>query len=143
MIAAALAALLALGAGAPARAQEEGAGAEAPGILPIGGLLVFADVQAPLSLVTMPAKPRGAVDIGEVHARRCQRGLAIPIGFSLSPTTISGAAGNGGYEKALAELKARRPELAGIYDVRVDEHLRSILGIYRSLCVEITARGYR
>ncbi len=143
MIAAALAALLALAAAAPARAQEEGAGAEVPGIIPVGGLLVFANVRAPLSLVTMPAKPKGAVDLGEVSARRCQYGLSVPIAATLSPTTLSGAGGDGGYEKAVGDLKRRRPDLAGIYDVRVDSHLLSILGIYRRFCVEISARGYR
>ena len=143
MIAAALAALLALGAAAPVRGQEEGAGAELPGIIPMGGMIVFANVSAPLSLVTMPAKPKGAVDVGEVHASRCQHGVSIPLTASLRASSLSGAAGDGGYEKAVAELKTRRPELAGLYDVRVDEHLFSILGIYRRLCVEITARGYR
>lgn len=127
----------------PARAQTEGSGTGRPGFLNMGGLLVFANVNAPLSLVALAAKPKDAVDAGEVFARGCQRGLAIPIAASLRATTISGAAGNGGYDRALTRLRLSHPELKGLYDVRVDAHVFSILGFYRSLCVEITARGYR
>jgi len=140
----ALAALLLLVAGATsARAQTEGAGSGRPGLLNMGGILLFANVNAPLSLVTLAGKPKDAVDVGEVFARGCQRGLAVPIAASLRATTISGAAGNGGYDKALTGLRLAHPELKGLYDVRVDEHVFSVLGFYRSLCVEITARGYR
>ena len=102
MIAAALAALLALGAAAPVRAQEEGAGEELPGIIPMGGMIVFANVSAPLSLVTMPTKPEGAVDLGEVHASRCQHGASISLTACLRACCLCGAGGVGGYEIAVA-----------------------------------------
>jgi hypothetical protein len=58
-------------------------------------------------------------------------------------TSVSGAAGDGGYRKALAAALNSGPGLAGIYDVKVDVHVISILGIYRKTCVEIVGRGFR
>jgi hypothetical protein len=69
--------------------------------------------------------------------------LAIPISTSILSTTVSGAAGNGGYNKTLAGLLKARPDLAGIYDVKVDVQTLSILGFYRRSCTEILARGFR
>ena len=73
----------------------------------------------------------------------CQHGLSIPVTASIRPTTVSGAAGNGGYNKTLAGILKARPDLAGIYDVKVDVHTISILGFYRRTCTEILARGFR
>lgn len=138
-----LLALLLAAAPSKARAQEEGAGDGLPAQLRMGGFLLFNNTSAPMSLVTLPAKPAGAVDLGEVQARSCQHGLSIPIAASFRPTSFSGAMGNGGFDKTLAQLKKDRPELAGIYDVRVDLRVFSILGIYRKLCLELVARGFR
>jgi hypothetical protein len=134
---------LALALAGAASAQEEAAGTARPGVIAMGGLLIFGNAKAPLSFVTVPAKPKTAVDTGEVKVEVCQRGLAIPLTASFRPTTISGFAGNGGYEKALATARARKPDVAGLYDVRVDAHLFSLLGVYRKLCLELTARSYR
>lgn len=137
------AALALLLAALPACAQE---GSEArPALVPAGGLLLFYNSQGPLSFVTMTLRdlPPGAVLAGEVKSRGCQHGLSIPIAANIRATSLSGAAGDGGYFKALRALKKERPELAGIYDVKVDLHLVSILGIYRRLCTEILARGFR
>lgn len=135
-----LLALLAL----PASAQEDGEAAR-PGPLRMGGFNLYSDVDSPMSLVTMTPKevPAGAVLLGEVEARSCQHGVAVPITASFQPTTISGAGGDGSYAKALAALKKKRPEIRGLYDVRADFHLLSILGFYRRLCVEVTARAFK
>jgi len=136
--------LAALFAARGAGAQEEGASAR-PGLIHPGGLLIFYSVQGPLSFMTMTPGdlPPGAKDAGEVQGRSCQYGLSIPVTLSLRPTTISGAAGDGGYRKTLAAIRKGRPDLAGIYDVKVDVQILSILGFYRRTCTEILARGFR
>jgi hypothetical protein len=108
-------------------------------------MVVFYASEGPLSFETFtPGElPPGARDAGEVRGRTCQYGVAIPITASIRPTTVSGAAGNGGYKKTVAVMLKARPELAGIYDVKVDIHTLSILGFYRRTCTEILARGFR
>lgn len=129
---------------APVRAQEEAAGVNGRGgLMRMGGILLFSNNRGPLSFVTLPAKPEGAVDVGEVGGETCQHGVAIPTALNVRATNISGSAGNGGFEKTLAKLKESRPELAGVYDVRVDARIFSVLGFYRRLCTVIHARGFR
>lgn len=137
-----LCALLALGA-TSARAQE---GYEAsPGLLPVGGILLFYDTQGPLSSRTMTLRelPPGATRLGEVRGRACQNGLSLPLDLSLRALSVSGAMGNGGYQKALEAVRRARPELSGLYDVRVDMRVQSVLGIFRRACVELLARGFK
>lgn len=118
------------------------------GLLRPGGIVIFMNSRAPLSFETLsPSQiPDDAVDAGAVFCQSCQHGVSAPItapsGTSRG-TNISGAGGNGGFERALANLKKECPEIRGIYDVKVDYHRVSILGIYRRLCIEITARGFR
>jgi hypothetical protein len=126
------------------RAQEGGTTAR-PGLIATGGLVVFYASEGPLSFATLTPGdlPPGARDAGEVQGRSCQHGLAIPITASIRATTVSGAAGNGGYTKTLAAILKARPDLAGIYDVKIDVQTLSILGFYRRICTEILARGFR
>jgi len=137
-----LAALLAV----PARAQEDGTSAS-PSLIRPGGMTVFYNSEGPMSFVTPTPKdlPPGARDAGEVKGRTCQHGVSIPLGSPLNRSTqsLSAAAGRGGYEKALKQLRERHPGLRGIYDVKIDEHTISILGFYRRVCAEITARGFK
>jgi hypothetical protein len=42
----------------------------------------------------------------------------------------------------MKDIQSRSSELDGIFDVKVDVHKFSILGIYRRECTEITARGF-
>ena len=129
---------------APLSAQEDGTSA-APGLAKPGGLLILWASQGPLSYMTLtPGElPSGAVDAGEVKGDSCQHGLSVPVTANFRGTTISGAGGDGGYRKALAAALKARPGLDGIYDVKVDVHLVSILGVYRRTCVEIVGRGFR
>jgi hypothetical protein len=143
VLAALLAAVLAALLAAPARAQEEGAGNDYPTPLVMGGLLIYSDMRAPMSLVTLPAKPKGAEDLGEVKAEACQKGIAIPIAASFRPTSVTGGKGDGGFEKVIGLIKKEHPGLAGIYDVRADMRYFSILGFYRKLCLAVTARGFK
>lgn len=136
--------LAALLAAPPARAQEDGTSAR-PALMRPGGLTVFNFSEGPMSFVTPTPKdlPPGARDAGEVKGRTCQHGVSMPVTASFRPTTVSGAAGDGGYRKTLAAILKDRPDLAGIYDVKVDMHNLSILGFYRRLCTEVLARGFR
>ncbi len=137
-----LALLCALLAAGPAAADESQA---RPGLIPVGGIMLFYNSSGPLSFVSMTRSelPRGATLLGEVRARSCQFGLSIPLGLDPGAMSLSGAAGDGGFKKALAGLQKERPELSGIYDVKVDNHLVSVLGIFRRLCVEVTALGFK
>ncbi len=133
--------LLAASAGARGENDEDVA---TPGLIPAGGLMLYYNSTGPLSFVTMTPKdiPQGARPLGTVTGTSCQRGLSIPITADVRGTSITGAHGDGSFQKAVAHIKAQRPETAGIYDVRVDQRVFSILGIYRKLCTEVTARAY-
>ncbi|HAM34870.1 MAG TPA: hypothetical protein DEB40_04705 [Elusimicrobia bacterium] len=137
--------LLASLAAARIAAGQEESSVASPGLIQPGGMMIFYASEGPLSFVTpTPGElPAGALDAGEVRDRRCQHGLSIPIAAQLRPTTVSGAAGDGGYRRILEEILKKRPELAGIYDVKVDLRVLSILGFYRRTCTLILARGFR
>jgi hypothetical protein len=116
-----------------------------PGLIRVGGLLVFLSVEGPLSYLTLTPKdvPADAVRLGPVKGRGCQFALSTPaVGVSSLPR-LSGAAGRGGFEKAIADIRSRHPELRGIYDVKVDDHLVGILGVFQRQCTEVTAQGFR
>ena len=116
---------------------------------PPGAIVLFYDSQGPMSFVTMSPKelPADAVGIGDVYAKTCQYGLGIPLTPPASLTgsgpSISGVKGNGGYQRTLNKLKAEHPGLRGLYDLRLDDQYTSILIVFRRLCTEITARGFR
>ena len=136
--------LLALAMGA--MAQTDGSTWESkPGMLRLGGLVLFFGGQGPLSyqLPAAGSAPEGRVPTGEVTGTSCQYGLSVPIALAPRSTRLSAGRGLGGYEKALADIKSKHPELRGIYDAKVDDRHFSILGIYRKMCTEITARGFK
>ena len=138
------AALVALAA-APCRALGEGdEDTAAPGLQPASGMVLFYQSAGPLSFPSMTPKdvPAGVRKIKEVKGRACQRGLAVPIAANFNATNISAYLGNGGYAKALAQIKKAHPDVVGLYDVRTDVEVFSILGFYRSLCTEVTARAF-
>ena len=131
-------------AAAPAKAQDEGDGTQSmPGLISVGGYLLYYNVDGPLALVSATSKPKGSADLGEVIGRSCQHGLSIPISASIQSQTISGAGGDGSYRKTLVEMKRAHPDLAGIYDVKVDVAQMTILGVYHRFCTIVTARGYK
>lgn len=115
-----------------------------PNLIPASGIMVFYKSSGPLSFVTMTPKdrPAGARELGTVKGVSCQHGLSIPLAAQLNATSVSGGYGDGSFKKALERIKAAHPETAGIYDVRSDLRVFSILGIYRKLCTEVTARAF-
>lgn len=135
--------LLSLASGAAARGDGEGDDA-VPALIPAGGIMLFYASEGPLSFVTMTAKdrPASARDLGTVKGVSCQHGLSVPIAAQFRATSISGGYGDGSFKKALEQIKKDKPELAGIYDVRTDLRIFSILGIYRKLCTEVVARAF-
>lgn len=106
--------------------------------------MLFYDSTGPLSFVTMTPrdKPASAPELGLVKGVSCQHGLAIPITANVRGTNITGAYGNGSFVKALEAIKKEKPDVVGIYDVRTDLRVFSVLGIYRKLCTEVTARAF-
>lgn len=142
----AAAALLAAALASPASAIGENEDAAAvPSLQLPGGLLLFYKATGPMSFVAMTPKdlPQDARQLGEVRSVSCQRGVSVPISPSWNATSVSSGYGDGGYRKALELMKQQNPELAGIYDVRVDLGIFSLLnGLYRSLCTYVTARGF-
>lgn len=136
--------LVAAVAGSPAFAQTESYEADS-GLITMGGFVVFFNSEGPLSYATLTARnlPPGAVLMGEVKGRGCQYGVATPIIALPSVPRMSGAGGRGGYDKALRDIRERHPELKGIYDVKVDDHVVAVLTVYQRQCTEITARGFK
>jgi len=135
--------LIALATRARARGENDEDTA-APGLIPAGSFMLFYDSSGPLSFVAMTPKdkPKDAPELGLVKGVSCQHGLSIPISANVRGTSITGALGDGSFGKALREIKKAKPEVAGIYDVRTDQRVFSILGIYRKLCTEVTARAF-
>jgi hypothetical protein len=136
--------LIVLALAAPLKADEDG-NPDRPALIQTGGLVLFYSAEGPLSFITMTQRelPAGAQDSGPVAAKTCQYGLSIPVTASWRPTTISGAAGDAGFVRTLNRMKEARPNLAGVYDVIVDRHIVSVLGIFRRECTEVTARSFR
>jgi hypothetical protein len=135
--------LLALSTLAQAREAYEAR----PGLLYPGGLVLFLNSQAPMSYESYSRGelPTDAVLLGEVTGQGCQYGISLPLSL-LSGTraaSLSGAAGNGGYKKAIHGIHAQYPQLRGLYDVKIDLHATIVLGIFSRLCTEIDARGFR
>lgn len=145
MTRAALAVLLALAA-APAAAIGENEDDDAlPSMNRTGGLVLFYDSTGPMSFVAMTPRdvPEGAAMLGVVRGRSCQRGVSVPLTASIRATSVSAGFGDGSYKKAVEDIKKKHPELTGIYDVKVDLGLFSVLGgLYRSLCTHVSARGF-
>jgi hypothetical protein len=139
----ALALLLALATSAGASGENDGENAN-PGLIPSGGLMLFYDSRGPLSFVSMTPRdvPKDARQLGTVSGSSCQHGLSVPVTGNVRGTSVSGAYGDGSFLKAVAHIKKQVPETTGIYDVRVDQRVFSVLGIYRKLCTLVTARAF-
>ena len=106
--------------------------------------MLFYKSEGPLSFVTMTPKdrPAGARELGTVKGVSCQHGLSIPLAAQIRATSVSGGYGDGSFQKALQQIKKESPDMVGLYDVRADLRIFSLLGIYRKLCTEVTARAF-
>jgi len=116
------------------------------GLIWPGGFIVFYNSQGPLSYSTLTRKdlPAGTVLLGEVRAKDCQHAVSIPLNLVIRQgVRVSGAQGNGGFKKAMASLHRDYPQADGIFDVKIDIQILSILGLYTRECTEIEARGFR
>jgi hypothetical protein len=116
------------------------------GLIPPGGFIVFYNSQGPLSYRTLTLKdlPAGTSQLGEVRVNNCQHAVSIPLNLVFRQgVTLSGVQGNGGFKKAMASLQRDYPQVDGIFDVKIDMHELSILGLYARECTEIVARGFR
>ena len=129
--------------GSAALAQSESWEANS-GLIPVGGFVVFFNAGGPLSYATLTPRdlPPDAMPIGVVTGRGCQYGLSTPL-MGLSTPRLSAATGEGGYAKALEDIRVRHPDLRGIYDVKVDDHLVSVLTVFQRQCTEVTAKGFK
>jgi hypothetical protein len=116
------------------------------GLLPVGGFMLFYDSQGPLSYTSLTPDqiPQNVILLEEVIGESCQHGLSIPL-FIFSPLrgNVSGARGDGSYRRALDDLHGKYLDLDGIFDIKVDIHQYSILGIYKRNCTEVVARGFQ
>ncbi len=117
-----------------------------PGLIVVGGFVLFYDSEGPLSYQTMTPQevPNDKVLVGEVMGDSCQHGLSIPIIYSATNrTSVSGAIGDGSYRSALVDIQQKHPGLTGLYDVKVDIQRLSILTIYSRDCTIVVAQGFR
>jgi hypothetical protein len=116
------------------------------GLISMGGFVLFYDSAGPLSYQTMTPQevPKDVVLVGEVVGDSCQHGLSIPIiSSATNRSSVSGAKGDGGYRKALLAIQQKHPDLAGLYDVKVDIQRLSILTIYSKECTIVVAQGFK
>jgi hypothetical protein len=110
------------------------------------GFVLFYDSAGPLSYQTMTPQevPKGVALVGEVVGDSCQHSLSIPIiSSATNRSSVSGAKGDGGYQKALLAIQQKYPDLAGVYDVKVDIQRLSILTIYSKECTIVVAQGFK
>ena len=116
------------------------------GLIFVGALMVFYDSEGPLSFQTITPweLPKNSVAIGEVRGNSCQHGLSLPVIYSgTDRVSVSGAAGNGSYKKALHDIQKKYPNIFGLYDVKVDIQQMSILTIYSRSCTMVVAQGFK
>ena len=140
-----LAAALATAAAGPCAAAGEGDDDFAlPSMQATSWLTPYYNSTGPMSFLSMTPKdvPAGARLIPEVRGVSCQRGLSIPTTASVQATDVNFVYGDGGYVKCVRRIMKAHPDVAGIYDVRVDLEIFSILGIYKSTCTIVTARAF-
>ncbi len=137
-------AFLALLAAAPGSRAAADSSTAQPALIPLGGAVLFSNIEGPLSFITTVARelPKGAALHHEARGESCQHALSIPLLGVSRMLKISGALGEGGYDKALGKIRERHPDFDGLFDVKMDLHFTSVLGLYTRLCVEVEGRGF-
>jgi hypothetical protein len=141
--AAALSAALVAAAAAAAPAFADSSDEAWPGLIVPSGFVLFYDTTGTLSYPSASRLPPQAEPLGKVKGRGCQYMLSVPLSLALRSNSASGAAGRGGYDAAFKDIRKAHPELRGIYDVKVDDHELSILGVFTRVCTEVTAFGFK
>jgi hypothetical protein len=113
------------------------------------GIPAYQNFTAPVSYLSLTRRDVGALskerEVIEVEGISAKARIFIPLGyfFGLSPTTgLSFDVMDRSVEKAIADAK-NRYGVQILYDVRIDKHLFSILGIYTRTTTIIHAKGIR
>lgn len=94
--------------------------------------------------------PAGEVPLrpwGRAQGRACQQSFQLPVLWSLGVPSfnrigtwsISAGWGDGGYNRALADLRKNLPANAVLFDLRADVRMRTILSVYAEECLELDA----
>lgn len=131
-------------AAAPACALDEDEAVARSGLLRMGGFNLGTIADAPLGLLGAVGSeiPKNAARLGELRGRACQYGVGVPYSLNFL-STINGVGGKGSFEKAIADIKKKQPDVEGLYDLKVDVHITGVLGIFRRQCIELSGRGWK
>ena len=89
---------------------------------------IYANVKTPLSYRSPTPADVGGQMGGEVEGRACNRAILGLVAW-----------GDGGYSAAVANAKAVS-DAQMLADVRADNNLLNILGVYQELCTRVTGR---
>ncbi len=116
-----------------------------PSVVSPSGYFIVYDVQGTLSFEpsTRWELPKNIADMGNVLGQSCAYALSIPITLALTASKISGAYGENGYNKAVKNILKAHPAISGIYDVKVDTHIITVLGIFTRQCLLLSARAFK
>ena len=115
------------------------------GVIRPGGFVLFLNASGPLSyaMLTPGDLPRDARRLGPVRGRGCQFAISTPMINIAGIPRLSVGGGDGGFDKALQNIREQAPDLRGIYDVKIDVHIVGVLTVFQRLCTELTAQGFR
>jgi hypothetical protein len=84
---------------------------------------------------------------GRAKGRACQRGFQIPLLWNafvpphnnMGTWSLSAGWGEGGYARALEDMRSQLPADALLYDLQADLHMRTVLSVYAAQCLELDA----
>jgi hypothetical protein len=113
------------------------------------GIPAYQNYTAPISYLSLTRRDVVALSQGkevfEVEGKSAKTRIFIPLGFlsGLSPTSgVSFDVMDRSIEKAITDAK-NRYSVQTLYDVRIDRHVLSILGIYTVTTTIVHAKGIR
>lgn len=119
-----------------------------PRVLALPALVVHQDSTGALSYHAPAGRDaRRLLPRGRAKGRACQRGFQVPLLWNafvpasnnMGSWSLSAGWGDGGYVRALDDVRSRLPADALLYDVQADLHMRTILSIYAEQCLELDA----
>jgi hypothetical protein len=113
------------------------------------GIPAYQNYTAPISYISLTRRDVIALSKGkeviEVEGKSAKTRVFIPVGYfiGLSPTSgLSFDVMDRSIEKAIDDAK-NRYGVQTLYDVRIDRHVLSILGIYTKTTTIVHAKGIR
>lgn len=119
-----------------------------PRVLALPEIVIHQDSTGALSYhAPAGADAQRLVPRGRAKGRACQRGFQVPLLWNVAVPwrnamglwSLSAGWGDGGYARALEDLRSRLPPQALLHDVQVDLHMRTILSVYAEQCLELDA----